>query len=209
LIMRVLVACEMSGIVRDEFLKLGHDAISCDLQDSLLPGPHIKADIFSIINDGWDLLLAYPPCTYLCNSGVRWLYERKGRIIDMGYAIEFFNNLLDCDIPKKCIENPIQHMIAQKLIKRRPSQVIQPYQFGHPETKATCLWLENLPKLEETNNVKEQMLLLPKSERNRIHFATGMTRENRSIMRSLTYPNIAKAKAEQWGGELKTKGFGL
>jgi len=127
----------------------------------------------------------------------------------MGYAIEFFNNLLDCDIPKKCIENPIQHMIAQKLIKRRPSQVIQPYQFGHPETKATCLWLENLPKLEETNNVKEQMLLLPKSERNRIHFATGMTRENRSIMRSLTYPNIAKAKAEQWGGELKTKGFGL
>jgi len=207
--MRVLVACEMSGIVRDEFLKLGHDAISCDLQDSLLPGPHIKADIFSIINDGWDLLLAYPPCTYLCNSGVRWLYERKGRIIDMGYAIEFFNNLLDCDIPKKCIENPIQHMIAQKLIKRRPSQVIQPYQFGHPETKATCLWLENLPKLEETNNVKEQMLLLPKSERNRIHFATGMTRENRSIMRSLTYPNIAKAKAEQWGGELKTKGFGL
>ena len=209
MIMRVLVACEMSGIVRDEFLKLGHDAISCDLQDSLLPGPHIKADIFSIINDGWDLLLAYPPCTYLCNSGVRWLYERKGRIIDMGYAIEFFNNLLDCDIPKKCIENPIQHMIAQKLIKRRPSQVIQPYQFGHPETKATCLWLENLPKLEETNNVKEQMLLLPKSERNRIHFATGMTRENRSIMRSLTYPNIAKAKAEQWGGELKTKGFGL
>ncbi len=207
--MRVLVACEMSGIVRDEFIKLGHDAVSCDLQDSLSPGPHIKADVFSIINDEWDLLLAYPPCTYLCNSGVRWLYERKGRIIDMGYAIEFFNNLLDCKITKKCIENPIQHLIAQKLIKRRPAQIIQPYQFGHPETKATCLWLENLPKLEETNNVKEQMLLLPKSERNRIHFATGMTKENRSIMRSLTYPNIAKAKAIQWGGELKIKGFGL
>ena len=207
--MRILIACEMSGIVRDEFIKLGHDAISCDLQDSLSPGPHIKADVFSIINDGWDMLLAYPPCTYLCNSGVRWLYEQKGRIINMGYAIEFFNNLLDCKIPKKCIENPIQHLIAQKLIKRRQSQIIQPYQFGHPETKATCLWLENLPKLIETNNIKTQMELLPKKERNRIHFATGMTKENRSIMRSLTYPNIAKAKAEQWGGEYKIRGFGL
>ena len=207
--MKILIACEMSGIVRDEFIKLGHDAVSCDLQDSLSPGPHIKADVFSIIDDGWDMLLAYPPCTYLCNSGVRWLYEQKGRIIDMGYAIEFFNNLIDCKIPRKCIENPIQHMIAQKLIKTRPTQIIQPWQFGHPETKATCLWLENLPKLEPTKNVKAEMDLLPKNQKNRIHFATGMTKENRSIIRSLTFPGIAKAKAKQWGGKLVMNGFNL
>lgn len=207
--MKILVACEMSGIVRDEFIKVGHDAVSCDLQESLLPGPHIKADVFSIINDGWDMLLAYPPCTYLCNSGVRWLYEQKGRIINMGYAIEFFNSLLDCKIPKKCIENPIQHFIAQKLIKTRPSQIIQPWQFGHPETKATCLWLDGLPKLLPTENVKEQMELLPKKVRNRIHFASGMTKENRSIIRSLTFSGIAKAKAKQWGGIITPQGFNL
>lgn len=207
--MRILVACEMSGIVRDEFIKIGHDAVSCDLQESLLPGPHIKTDIFNIINDGWDMLLAYPPCTYLCNSGVRWLYEQKGRIINMGYAIEFFNNLLDCKIPKKCIENPIQHLVAQKLIKIRPSQIIQPWQFGHPETKATCLWLDGLPKLLPTENVKEQMELLPKKERNRIHFASGMTKENRSIIRSLTFSGIAKAKAKQWGESITPQGFNL
>ena len=127
----------------------------------------------------------------------------------MGYAIEFFNNLLDCKIPKKCIENPIQHLVAQKLIKIRPSQIIQPWQFGHPETKATCLWLDGLPKLLPTENVKEQMELLPKKQRNRIHFASGMTKENRSIIRSLTFSGIAKAKAKQWGESITPQGFNL
>lgn len=111
--MRILVACEMSGIVRDEFIKVGHDAVSCDLQESLLPGPHIKADVFSIINDGWDMLLAYPPCTYLCNSGVRWLYEQKGRIINMGYAIEFLTTFLIVKFQKSVLKTQYNTLLLK------------------------------------------------------------------------------------------------
>lgn len=195
--MNVLIACEFSGIVRNAFSERGHDAMSCDLIKSETHGQHYQGDVFDIINDGFDLMIAHPPCTYLANSGVCWLYKKEGRWNDMKKGAQFFKSLLNANIDKICIENPIPHKYAVEIIGHKYSQIVQPYQFGHMESKATCLWLQNLPKLEHTNNVKSEMLKLPKNISQRLHYLPPS--QERQKERSRTYKNIAEAMAEQWG----------
>lgn len=190
--MRVLIACEFSATVRDAFRRRGYDAWSCDL----LPCEgaarwHIRTDVRDVLAWDWDLMVAHPPCTRLTNSGVRWLNERNlwG---EMHEAADFFRLLLDAPIPRKAIENPIPHRYALERIGRRYDQIVHPWQFGHGESKATCLWLEGLPKLRPTNVVegREQRLhRLPPSA-------------DRWKLRSVTYPGIAEAMASQWGETL-------
>ena len=195
--MKVLVACEFSGRVRDAFLKLGFNAVSCDLLPTESRGPHYQGDICDILDEGWDLMIAHPPCTYLANSGVSWLYRQKGRWEKMRHGAAFFKMLLDADIPHIAIENPIMHKYAVEIIGRRQDQLVQPYMFGHPERKATCFWLKNLPPLKETNNVKNEMNKLPKREAQRIHYASPGP--ERWKIRSRTFQGIADAMASQWG----------
>jgi hypothetical protein len=190
--MKVLVACEYSGRVRDAFIRGGHEAMSCDLLPSDAKGPHYQGDIFDIINDGWDLMVAHPPCTYLCNSGVSWLYKQEGRWDKMRDGANFFKKLLYCNIPKFAIENPIMHKYAVEIIGRRQNQVIQPWMFGHGETKATCLWLKGLPELQPTNIVK--------GREQRLH-KLGPS-PDRWKLRSTTYQGIADAMASQWGNNV-------
>lgn len=195
--MKVLIACEYSGTVRDAFIKMGHDAMSCDLLPTDFPGPHYQGDVFDVIDDGWDLMIAHPPCTYLCNSGVTWLDRIEGRRNQMRDGAEFFKKLLNCNIPKVCIENPIMHKYAKEIIGANQSQIIQPWQFGHPESKATCLWLKGLPMLTETNNVHKEFKALPKHLAQKIHYLPPS--KNRWELRSTTYKGIADAMATQWG----------
>lgn len=181
--MKVLVACEFSGIVRDAFIARGHGAMSCDLLPSESPGPHYQGDVRDILYDDFDLMIAHPPCTHLAVSGARWFNDK---IEEQKEALEFVRLLMNAPINKICIENPIS-IISSKI--RRPDQIIQPWQFGHGETKATCLWLKNLPKLEPTDIVD--------GRENRIH---KMPRsEERWKNRSRTYGGIAAAMATQWG----------
>ena len=195
--MRVLVACEYSGVVRDAFLARGHDAMSCDLLPTDSPGPHYQGDVRDVLFDGWDLMIAHPPCTYLTNSGVRWLKDNPERWELMKEGAEFFRMLLNAPIPMRAIENPIMHGHAVQIIGRRQDQVVQPWMFGHTEQKATGLWLENLPLLQPTDNVREEMMALPKKERNRIHYMSPG--KDRWKLRSTTYQGIAEAMADQWG----------
>lgn len=196
--MRVLVACEYSGRVRQAFRNKGHDAYSCDIIESEDNSPyHIVGDVTQILDDGWDLMIAHPPCTYLTNAGVCHLKKDPTRYDKMVSGAEFFSKLLNSNIDKICIENPIMHRYAVNIIGRRQDQVIQPWMFGHKEQKATCLWLKNLPKLIETNNVKEEMMLLPSNVRQRLHYLPPGP--NRWKERSRTYEGIAQAMAEQWG----------
>jgi hypothetical protein len=202
--MRVLVACEYSGRVRDAFRKLGHDAMSCDLlpSDNDLPGCHYQGDVFDIIDAGWDLLIGHPPCTYLSNSGVCHLHKDASRWPKLFQGAAFFKRLLKSNIPKIAIENPIMHGYAKTLIGGvRQTQIVHPWMFGHTEQKATCLWLKGLKPLTESNNVKTEMLLLPKNERERLHYLPPSP--DRWKIRSTTYQGIANAMAEQWGGECK------
>lgn len=196
--MRVLVACEYSGTVRDAFIALGHDAMSCDLLPTDKPGPHYQGDVFDIINDSWDLMIAHPPCTYLTNSGVTWLHKDPSRWDKLDEGAAFFKALLNLKIPKIAIENPIMHKYAKERIGNvKQTQIIQPWMFGHKEQKATCLWLKGLPPLTATNNVKEAMLNLPKRERERLHYLPPSP--NRWKIRSTTFQGIANAMAIQWG----------
>ncbi len=184
--MRVLVACEFSGVVRDAFLVRGHSAVSCDLLPSELPGPHLQCNIGSIAlvdADSFDLMIAFPPCTHLAVSGARWF---KGRREEQKEAIEFFLMLAETGIPKIAIENPVGIMST---VYRKPDQIIQPWQFGHGETKATCLWLKGLPPLRPTKIVDGR---IP-----RVHHASPGP--DRWKERSRTLPGIANAMAEQWG----------
>jgi hypothetical protein len=193
--MRVLVACEFSGIVRDAFTAEGHFAVSCDLEESEKPGLHYKGNVFDIIDYKWDLMIAHPPCTHLAVSGMRWFKEGcKGQkpLSLQIEAIEFVRNLMNAPIKRICIENPVS-IISTKI--RKPDQIINPFQFGHPEQKKTCLWLKGLPKLKETNNVYDYMMTLPIKERTRIHWLGS----NHWKERSRTYQGIAAAMAEQWG----------
>jgi len=191
--MRILIACERSGIVRDAFLKKGHDAMSCDLHESDRLGPHYKGDVRDILDDGWDMMIGHPVCKYLANSGVCHLHTEEGRWLRMEDAVEFFNVLWNCNIEKICLENPIPHKYG---LGKTYTQIIQPWQFGHPEQKATCLWLKGLPKLVETDNVKDYMMTLPKKDRQKKHYASpGPERER---FRSQTYQGIAEAMASQW-----------
>lgn len=186
--MKILIACEFSGRVRDAFLHLGYDAVSCDLLPSESKrGYHYQGDMFDIIDENWDLMIAHPPCTHLASSGARWFSAKKadGRQQE---AIDFFLKLTETKIPKVCIENPIGIMSS---IFRKPDQIIQPWQFGHPETKATCLWLKNLNPLIPTRIVS--------GREQKIHnLPPG---PDRWKDRSRTYRGIATAMAEQWGDE--------
>jgi hypothetical protein len=194
--MRVLIACEYSGVVRDAFLAQGHDAMSCDLLPSDAPGPHYQGDVFDIIDRDWDLMIAHPPCTYLTNSGVRWLHSDPTRWQDLIAGAVFFRRLLEAPINCIAIENPVMHKYAAAIIGRRQSQIVQPWMFGHPEQKATGLWLKGLPPLVPTHDVKAHMMTLPTAERNRIHYASPGP--DRWKLRSATYTGVARAMADQW-----------
>jgi hypothetical protein len=194
---KLLIACEFSGTVRDAFAALGHDAWSCDLLPTEKPGNHLQCDVREVLDMGWELLIGHPPCTYLSNSGVSWLHRDTTRWEKMREGAEFFKALLDAPVPQICIENPIMHKYAVEIIGRRQDQVIQPYQFGHAEQKATGLWLKGLPELRPANNVKHEMSLLPKNIQQRIHYLTPGP--DRWKLRSKTFQGIADAMAEQWG----------
>jgi hypothetical protein len=190
--MRVLVACEFSGVVRDAFSARGHDAWSCDLRDSERPGQHIRGDAREVVQRGsWDLLIAHPPCTHLASSGARWWARKRAQVQmpwgpgDPDSGLAFFRFFLDSSITRLCVENPVG--LASRVTP--PTQIIQPWQFGHGETKATCLWLRGLPPLKPTNVVDGRAA--------RIHMmAPSLERERE---RSRTYAGIAQAMAEQWG----------
>ena len=183
--MKVLVACEYSGTVRDAFIRGGHDAMSCDLLPSDTSGPHYQGNVFDIIDGGFDLMIAHPPCTHLAVSGARHFAAKRvdGRQQE---AVEFFMRLAASDITKIAIENPVCIMSS---IYRKPDQIIQPWQFGHGETKATCLWLKNLPLLKPTDIVE--------GREQRIHRMPPSV--NRWKLRSKTFEGIAQAMADQWG----------
>jgi site-specific DNA-cytosine methylase len=191
---KVLVACEYSGVVRDAFIRAGHEATSCDLLPSDSDfGPHIEGDVLEVINQGWDLMIAHPPCTDLAVSGARHFAAKRadGR---QQAALDFVRALLDAEIPRIALENPVS-IISSRI--RKPDQIIQPWMFGHPETKATCLWLKGLNPLVETDNVYEHMLTLPRAERNRVHYMSPGP--ERWKLRSTTFTGIAAAMADQWG----------
>lgn len=196
--MRVLVACEYSGTVRDAFTQKGHNATSCDLLPTDVPGKHYQGNVEDILYRDWDIIIAHPPCTYIANSGVSWLHKDPDRWDKLHEATRFFNLFLDHPCKKIAIENPVPHKYAVELIKgRKYTQTIQPYQFGHAESKRTCLWLKGLPPLIETNNVKEEYLSLPKNKGQRIHHLPPSA--DRWKLRSKTFQGIAQAMAEQWG----------
>ena len=197
--MRVLIACEFSGIVRDAFLERGHDAMSCDLLPSERPGPHYRGDVREVLGEGWDLMIAHPPCTYLTNAGVRHLHSvpsRNGvlpkvhgpaRWEAMREDARFFRLLLDAPIPRIAVENPIPHRYARAIMGEY-SQIIHPWQFGHGETKGTALWIRGLPHLQPSRIVPGRYP--------RVHLtAQG---PDRAKDRSRTYEGIAAAMAEQW-----------
>lgn len=197
--MTVLIACEFSGTVRDLFAVKGHIAISADLLPTEKPGPHYQGDILEFLDNHahkFDLMIAHPPCTYLTNSGVQFL-QRDGRWSSMIKGAEFFKKLLHAPIPKIAIENPIMHKYARDIIGRDYDQVIQPWMFGHTETKATCLWLKNLPKLLSTYDVKKEMRQLLPQDRERLKYLPPT--KDRWKIRSKTYFGIAEAMATQWG----------
>lgn len=183
--MRVLVACEYSGRVRDAFIRAGHDAMSCDLLPTDALGPHYQGNVFDIINDGWDLMVAHPPCTHLAVSGARHFAAKRadGRQQE---AINFFLALTNAPISRIAVENPICIMSS---LWRKPDQIIQPWQYGHGETKATCIWLKGLPKLTPTDIVSGREA--------RIHKMPPSP--DRWKLRSQTYQGIADAMAAQWG----------
>lgn len=183
--MKVLVACEYSGTVRDAFIGGGHDAMSCDLLPTEVQGPHYQGDVRDVIDYPWDLMVAHPPCTDLAVSGSRWFAEKRmsGR---QQAGASFFMMLAKADIPRIAIENPV---CVMSMLWRKPDQIIQPWQFGHGETKATCLWLKGLPPLKPTNIVE--------GREQRIHrMPPGPDRWKE---RSRTFGGIARAMAQQWG----------
>ena len=179
----VLIACEFSGVVRDAFIARGHNAVSCDLLPTESEGPHIQGDVLGVLDCGWDLMIAHPPCTHLCSSGARWWASKK---MEQHDAFVFFIRLAEADIPKIALENPVG--IVSRMW-RKPDQIIQPWQFGHGETKNTCLWLKNLPLLQPTNIVA--------GREPRVHHEPPSP--DRWKKRSVTYTGIAAAMADQWG----------
>ena len=194
--MKVLIACEFSGIVRDAFKKKGHDAWSCDILESESKGNHIKGDVLERLDEGWDLMIAHPPCTHLAVSGARWFkYKQKEQI----EALDFVKKLLDAPIDKIALENPVS-IISSKI--RKPDQIIQPYQFGHEAQKTTCLWLKNLPKLESTKVVSKGQFTIFKSGKKHPKWyadALKLSKHDRMKKRSETFKGIAEAMADQWG----------
>jgi hypothetical protein len=213
--MKVLVACEYSGVVRDAFINKGHEAVSCDL----LPcesdlGEHYQGDVTDILYDGWDMMIAHPPCTYLSVSGARWYYhpedkhlpyeERRPHPMHLNRrqlqqeALDFVQLLLDAPIEKIAVENPIS-VISSRI--KKPTQIIQPYEYGHPTSKSTCLWLKNLEPLQPTDIVEPIWINVSDGKRmSKFHYDTyTLPKEERGKIRSATFPGIAKAMADQWG----------
>lgn len=205
--MRVLVACEFSGTVRDAFTKLGHDAWSCDIVPSDTPGNHFQCDLFEIIDNNWDLIIAHPPCTYLTVTGNKWFkpeYKERfpNREKDRIQAIEFFTKIYNCNIPKICIENPIGIMST---VLKKPDQIVHPWQFGHSASKSTCLWLKGLPELIPTNIVSKGEFITYKSGKRMSKWyadAAKLSPTERAKVRNKTFQGIADAMANQWGGLL-------
>lgn len=196
--MRVLIACEHSGMVRDAFSRAGHYAMSCDLLPSEQSGLHYQGDLFDILDDGWDLMIAHPPCTFLCSSGIHWNKRRPERAIQTEDALAFVEKLLNANIDRIALENPIG-IISSRV--RKPDQIIQPYQFGHDASKATCLWLKNLPKLKPTQFVEPRYIDGKPRWGNQTD--SGQNKlppsKDRWKIRSETYAGIAEAMARQWG----------
>jgi hypothetical protein len=196
--MKILIACEFSGTVRDAFIARGHDAMSCDLLPTDKPGPHYQGNVFDIINDGWDLMIAHPPCTHLACSGAKHFAKKRedGR---QQQGINFFMALVNCKIPKYAIENPIGIMSS---VYRKPDQIIQPWQFGHEASKSTCLWLKGLPLLKPTQVVnKGEFVTFSSGKRMTKWYADAakLPPKEREKARNKTFQGIANAMAEQWG----------
>lgn len=193
--MRVLVACEYSGTVRDAFLALGHDALSCDLLPTDAPGPHYQGDVRDVLGDSWDLMIAHPPCTHLAVSGAKWFDKKKSQQEE---ALNFVRLLLGAPVPRIALENPVS-IISSRI--RKPDQIIQPWQHGHEATKTTCLWLKGLPNLQPTNIVGKGARHVTKSGKSLPEWYNLPPSEDRWKLRSATFPGIARAMAEQWGTE--------
>jgi hypothetical protein len=204
--MKILIACEYSGAVRDAFIKQGHDVMSCDLLPTDSPGPHYQGSVFDVLNDGWDMMIAHPPCTFLAVSGNRWLYNKdksrnEERWRNREEGLDFVRALMNAPIDKIVIENPVS-CISSEI--RKPDQIIQPWQFGDEAQKTTCLWLKNLPKLEPTKIVSKGEFTTFKSGKRHPKWyadalATAKTKAERQKLRSKTFQGIADAMAEQWG----------
>ena len=205
--MRVLVACEYSGTVRDAFTKLGHDAWSCDILPTESKGNHIQDDILKHLDNNWDLMIAHPPCTYLSNAGIRWFNEEKyGEKAKLRKqlrleALEFVKKLYYCNIPKICIENPVGYLNHNF---KKPDQIVQPYYFGDTESKRTCFWYKNLKPLTHTKLVKPTIYAYYKSGKRKgkpIYFHEFHSGKDRSKIRSKFWKGIAEAMAAQWSIE--------
>jgi hypothetical protein len=203
--MKVLVACEESGTVREAFRKLGHDAWSCDLVASRDASPyHYMQDVLEVLSLGWDLLIAHPPCTYLSNSGARWLHDTRypNRMGDREKAVDFFMKLRNASVDKIAIENPVGHLSTAY---RKPDQVVQPWMFGDDASKGTCLWLKNLPLLVPTNIISPTKIVTSKGKSfDKWWYETcKLPLKERAKVRSKTFQGIADAMAEQWGGKVE------
>ncbi len=192
--MAILIACEESQVVTKEFRRLGFEAYSCDILPCSGDHPewHLQQDVIALLDKEWEMIIAFPPCTHLAVSGARHFKEKKEDGRQQG-GIDFFMEFVNCKCNKMAIENPIGIMST---LWRKPDQIIQPWQFGHPERKPTCLWLKGLPKLKETNNVKDTMRMLPVNKQQRIHYLPPS--KDRAKIRSKTFKGIAKAMSSQW-----------
>ena len=191
---KVLIACEFSGTVRDAFIRSGHDAMSCDILPSDAPGPHHQGNVLDILREGWDMMIAHPPCTHLAVSGAKHFAAKiaDGR---QQAALNFVQALMDAPIPRICIENPVS-IISSRI--RKPDQIIQPWMFGHEATKTTCLWLKNLPALTPTNIVDKGKRHITKSGKSLPDWYNLPPSADRWKIRSATFPGIADAMATQW-----------
>lgn len=194
--MKVLIACEFSGVVRNAFLDRGHDAWSCDLMPALVNPSrmrHLRQDVRPLLKQRWDLVIAHPPCTYLSKVGISWLYKENSRWRRMVDGCEFFIECLWANSDKTCVENPVMHRYARDIVIVPPTQIIQPHEFGHPETKKTCLWLRGLLPLQPTRLVDGR----------KDHMDTTTSWKGsgkiRQLRRSITFQGIADAMADQWG----------
>ena len=198
---RILIACEYSGVVRNAFAAVGHDAWSCDILPTDMPGQHYQCDVREIIGGGWDLMIAHPPCTYLCSSGLHWNKRRPERAALTEVALDFVRLLLDAPVPRIALENPVG-CISSRI--RRPDQTIHPHMFGHDASKATCLWLKGLPLLAATAHVAPRVINGRPRWANQTD--SGQNRlspsEDRWKLRAETYAGVAQAMAEQWGRSL-------
>jgi len=194
--MRVLVACEFSGVVRDAFIEQGHDAMSCDLLKTHVEGPHYQGDVIDILFDGWDMMIAFPPCTYLCDGSMNWLNRNPEYRSRRELAVGFFMSLVNAPIEKIAIENPIGHMNTRY---RKPDQIIRPWMFGHSYKKDICLWLKDLPELRPSSIVEN-------SELKKLDFWSDKRKGLYGCsLKSITFQGIANAMADQWGKEQKEK----